>query len=206
MKQASRHADPRPDTPQVTRRGFARWAASGAAVMATGAQAAAASGATTTSSALRDAMLRGLALAAHRGDPVMVRAADRALADLHQSDLEGALLLRLYIALDVRPASYFEAAPDADIADLDLLHTQIMSCGPIRFGYTDLAGHCTVRTVLPLALVHPPQGVKLLAWCEERGGYRQFFVRAMQGLTSRPGDFTARRMTLLEGLVDKEGA
>jgi predicted DNA-binding transcriptional regulator YafY len=22
--------------------------------------------------------------------------------------------------------------------------------------------------VLPLALVHPPQGVKLLAWCQER--------------------------------------
>ena len=206
MKQASRHTDQRATTPQVTRRGFARWAASGAAVMATGAQAAAVSGAVTTSPILRDAALRGLALAAHRGDPVMVKAAERALADLRQSDPEGALLLRLYIALDVRPSAYVEAAPDADVADLDLLHGHITFCAPVRFGYVDLTGHCSERTVLPLALVHPPQGVKLLAWCEERAGYRQFFVRAMHDLIPQPGDFTSRRMTLLEGLVDKEGA
>ncbi len=58
--------------------------------------------------------------------------------------------------------------------------------------------------MLPLALVHPPQGVKLLAWCEERGDFRQFFVRAMQGLTLREGDFSGDRVPLLRGLLDKE--
>ena len=59
-------------------------------------------------------------------------------------------------------------------------------------------------TTLPLALVHPPQGVKLLAWCEERKDFRQFFVRAMQGLTLGVGDFSQERMALLQGLLDKE--
>jgi predicted DNA-binding transcriptional regulator YafY len=74
----------------------------------------------------------------------------------------------------------------------------------VAFGYTDLSGQATTRTVLPLALVHPPQGVKLLAWCEERRDFRQFFVRAMQGLTLREGDFSWDRMALLKGLLDME--
>jgi predicted DNA-binding transcriptional regulator YafY len=57
--------------------------------------------------------------------------------------------------------------------------------------------------VLPLALVHPPQGVKLLAWCTERQDFRQFFVRAIQGPAPQHGDFSHDRMTLLEGLLDK---
>jgi hypothetical protein len=39
-----------------------------------------------------------------------------------------------------------------------------------------------------------------------RQGYRQFFVREMRDLTSLTGDFTQARLTLLQGLVDKERA
>lgn len=107
--------------------------------------------------------------------------------------------------LDVRPAQYWpEDVPDAAAADLATLHMAIRACQPVAFGYTDLSGNETARTVLPLALVHPPQGVKLLAWCEEREGFRQFFVRAMTALTPQPGDFSADRMALLQGLLDKE--
>ena len=122
-----------------------------------------------------------------------------------ETDPEAALLGRLYQKLDVRPAAYWpEAAPEAAAADLATLHAAIRACQPVAFGYTDMDGNETSRTVLPLALVHPPQGVKLLAWCEEREGFRQFFVRAMEGLAARPGDFSDRRMTLLQGLVEKE--
>ena len=76
----------------------------------------------------------------------------------------------------------------------------------MTFGYTDLSGQETTRTVLPLALVHPPQGVKLLAWCEERRDFRQFFVRTMRGLTHREGDFSAERIAMLQGLLKKEAA
>ncbi|WP_265502519.1 hypothetical protein [Paracoccus beibuensis] len=40
--------------------------------------------------------------------------------------------------------------------------------------------------------------MKLLAWCEEREGFRQFFVHAMTKLTPQPGDFSADRMALLD--------
>jgi predicted DNA-binding transcriptional regulator YafY len=48
--------------------------------------------------------------------------------------------------------------------------------------------------------------VKLLAWCEERRDFRQFFVRAMQGLTLREGEFSGDRLALLRGLLEKEAA
>ncbi|MDO5611970.1 MAG: WYL domain-containing protein [Paracoccus sp. (in: a-proteobacteria)] len=159
---------------------------------------------------LRDAALRGLALADHRGDPVNAAAARAAMQRLVETDPEGALLLRLYRKLDVRPAAYWQDQqldlPDAAPHHLGALHRAIRDHAPIRFGYTDLQGKETERAVLPLALVHPPQGVKLLAWCSEAGDYRQFFVRAMQGLTILPGNFSDDRMELLQGLVHKEGA
>ena len=96
--------------------------------------------------------------------------------------------------------------PEAAAADLSALHGSIRACQPVTFGYADLSGQQTTRSVLPLVLVHPPQGVKLLAWCEERKDFRQFFVRAMRGLTHRAGDFSRERMALLQGLLDKEAA
>ena len=88
--------------------------------------------------------------------------------------------------------------------DLAALHAAIRDSQPVAFGYTDLSGQETTRTVLPLALVHPPQGVKLLAWCEERRDFRQFFVRAVQRLAIKQGDFSEGKMALLKGLLDKE--
>ena len=154
---------------------------------------------------LRDAALRGLALASHRGDPVAAASAEATLARLAETDPEAALLGRIYQLLDVRPAAYWhDDLPEAATEDLATLHGAIRASQPVAFGYTDLSGQETTRTVLPLALVHPPQGVKLLAWCEERTDFRQFFVRAIKGLTLRVGDFSGNRLTLLQGLLDKE--
>lgn len=156
---------------------------------------------------LRDAALRGLALASHRGDPVAAKAAEATLARLAETDPEAALLGRIYQLLDVRPAAYWHGdLPEAAAADLSALHVALRASQSVAFNYTDLSGQETTRTVLPLALVHPPQGVKLLAWCEERRDFRQFFVRAMQGLTLREGDFSGDRVALLQGLLEKEAA
>lgn len=156
---------------------------------------------------LRDAALRGLALASHRGDPVAAAAAETTLARLAETDPEAALLGRIYQLLDVRPAAYwFGDLPEASAANLSALHGAIRASQPVAFGYTDLSGQETTRTVLPLALVHPLQGIKLLAWCEERGDFRQFFVRAMQGLTLREGEFSGDRVALLRGLLDREAS
>ncbi|AWD22011.1 hypothetical protein B6K69_10255 [Fuscovulum blasticum] len=156
---------------------------------------------------LRDAALRGLALAMHRGDPVAAAAARAAMERLAATDPEGALLARLYCALDVRPSTFYRVdMPPASADDLALLHRAIGASQPVFFAYTDLSDQPSQRSVLPLALVHPPQGVKLLAWCTERQGYRQFFVRAMHDLATCSGSFVDQRLTLLQGLVEKEGA
>lgn len=197
-----------PDPLMLTRRAVATRLAAGAALAGAGvAGPAGAVAVPDVDPALRDAALRGLALAGHRGDPVTAAAAQTALQQLTATDPEGALLLRLYRALDVRPAAYYhgEALPAAGADDLALLHRAIAACQPVRFGYTDLEDQHSQRTVLPLALVHPPQGVKLLAYCLERDDYRQFFVRQMRQVTPRAGDFRRDRLALLQGLADKEG-
>ena len=198
----------RPTPLTLTRRALGTRLAGLAAAIGFGQSAATSVAAQPTSALdleLRDAALRGLAMASHRGDPVAAKAAEATLARLAETDPEAALLGRIYQLLDVRPAAYWHGdLPAAAAADLSALHGAIRASQPVAFGYTDLSGQATTRTVLPLALVHPPQGVKLLAWCEERRDFRQFFVRAMQGLTLREGDFSWDRMALLKGLLDME--
>lgn len=201
----------RPGSPTpltMTRRALGTRLAGFAAAIGFGQSAATSVAAQPTSALnpeLRDAALRGLALASHRGDPVAAKAAEATLARLAETDPEAALLGRIYQLLDVRPAAYWHGdLHEAAAADLSALHGAIRASQPVAFGYTDLSGQETTRTVLPLALVHPPQGVKLLAWCEERMDFRQFFVRAMLGLALREGDFSGDRLALLQGLLDKE--
>ena len=200
----------RPTPLTLTRRALGTRLAGLAAAIGFG-QSAATSVAAQPASALylelRDAALRGLAMASHRGDPVAAKAAEATLARLAETDPEAALLGRIYQLLDVRPAAYWHGdLPAAAAADLSVLHGAIRASQSVAFGYTDLTGQETTRTVLPLALVHPPQGVKLLAWCEERRDFRQFFVRAMQGLTLREGEFSGDRLALLRRLLEKEAA
>lgn len=191
----------------LTRRALGTWLAGvAAAIVGQGVVASvAANPAPLLDPDLRDAALRGLALAGYRGDPVTAAAANAALARLAATDPEAGLLGRIYQLLDVRPAAHWpENLPAAAAADLAILHRAIRACQPVAFGYTDLSANQTMRTVLPLALVHPPQGVKLLAWCRERADFRQFFVRAMCHPIPQPGNFGNDRMALLNGLLEKE--
>ena len=191
----------------ITRRALGTRIAGAAAVLGFGTGATssvAASPVPVMDPDLRDAALRGLALAGHRGDPVTAAAANAALARLAETDPEAGLLGRIYQMLDVRPAAYWpDKSPAAGTTELAILHAAIRANQPVAFSYTDLDGNQTTRTVLPLALVHPPQAVKLLAWCAERQDFRQFFVRAMENPAPQPGDFTENRLALLEGFLAK---
>ena len=154
---------------------------------------------------LRDATLRGLARTADLGDPVLAAKADAAIARLESSDPEGAMLVRVYRLHDVAAGAYaYYGRTNGDraaTADLAGLHAAVRDCRPVSFRYTALDGAATVRTVLPLALVHPPQGIKLLGRCETRQDFRQFFVRAIGDLTLQDGRFTVRRLSLLRQLA-----
>jgi predicted DNA-binding transcriptional regulator YafY len=77
-----------------------------------------------------------------------------ALERLAETDPEAGLLGRIYQMFDVRPAVYWQGnAAAAKEADLSILHAAIRAPQPVAFGYTDLDGNVTTRTVLPLALV-----------------------------------------------------
>lgn len=190
---------------QMTRRAFASALSGAAAAGVSGtAVASVAEPASTVDAELRDAALRGLALADVRQDPVRAKAAAQVLAKLDREDPEAGLLVRIYQRFDVPPASYWLGdAYQPDPAHLERLHIAVRKSVRVRFSYTDLQGAQTERSVLPLALVHPAQGVKLLAWCEERQDFRQFFVRAMADVSTEYGEFARRRLDLLQGLLDK---
>ena len=115
---------------------------------------------------------------------------------------------RLYRAVDVRrPAEYFWSDnPAAAEVILKIVHQAARAIRSVAFDYIDLEGEPCSRTVLPLALVYPPQRVKLLAWCQKAKGYRQFFVRSINGISARTWAFAPDRMALLRGLVDHHGA
>ncbi|HQS98166.1 MAG: hypothetical protein B7X90_17310 [Novosphingobium sp. 17-62-19] len=154
---------------------------------------------------MRDAALRGLARAGERGDPVLAAKAEATLARLQASDPEAAMLVQVYKAYDVDAAvhRYNTLGSDSAAAPaLALLHSAIQHCRAVSFHYTDLEDQQTSRTALPLAIVHPAQGIKLLAWCEKRGDIRQFFVRSMGDLTVGTAGFGPQRLSLLQKLAD----
>lgn len=171
----------------------------------TGPVSASESSGASNDSIFRDAALRGLARAGDRGDPVLAAKAEAALVQLERRDPEGAMLVRIYRIYDAGSAvsRYGDTADDQVTADdLAALHEAVHDCRAVSFRYVDMEGNVTVRTVLPLALVHPPKGVKLLAWCEKRQDIRQFYVRSLTRLTLQPTHFSDRRMALLRQLAD----
>lgn len=138
------------------------------------------------------------------GDPVLAARADATLASLEGNDVEAALLIRIYRRFDVASAGYWRgttASDEAHDAKFAQLHAAVDSCRIVRLRYRDLEGSVTERSILPLALVHPPQGVKLLAWCEMRRDFRQFFVRQIDEILVGQGNFRSERLRLLAQLV-----
>jgi predicted DNA-binding transcriptional regulator YafY len=195
----------------LTRRAFAAGMSGSLAALGIGDAAAAADPRSAPGDAglrdadLRDAALRGLARAGDAGDPVLAERADAAIARLAIADPEAAMLARVYRLYDVAAASHGYGRAGANRAnadDLATLHGAVRDCRAVWFRYYALDGELTTRTALPLALVHPPQGIKLLAWCEKRQDFRQFFVRAMSDLKPRRAIFAKRRLTLLRGLAE----
>ncbi|MDF3608185.1 hypothetical protein PE067_19805 [Paracoccus sp. DMF-8] len=107
---------------------------------------------------LRDAALRGLALAGYRGDPVTAAVAHAAI-DRLRLDPEGALLARIYQVLDVRPAQYWLGGCPRGCGGRPCCAARGHSClsaGGLRLHRS--SGMETTRSVLLLAPVHPPQG------------------------------------------------
>jgi predicted DNA-binding transcriptional regulator YafY len=119
-----------------------------------------------------DALALGLSWVQRRGDPVLTRAADNALAKIHamlppegRDEVEdgGAM---------VGPI----AEPPAAVVPIERLRDAIRRQRKLAIVYRDGAGARSERTVWPIALAYP-EGVRLMvAWCETRVGFRTFRV------------------------------
>lgn len=188
---------------RLTRRAFATGMTGSIALLGSG-NAAATARNDNVDAQMRDAALRGLARAGDSGDPVLAARADATLASLERNDVEAALLIRIYRRFDVASTGYWHGtAPlnEAQDTKFALLHAALDACSKVRIRYHDLEGSVTERSILPLALVHPPQGVKLVAWCEMRRDFRQFFVRQIDEILVGQGNFRSERLRLLAQLV-----
>jgi predicted DNA-binding transcriptional regulator YafY len=147
-------------------------------------------------------LLRGLVFLKSLGDPVIDEDATALLDQIGARLPEAPLLVALYRAYSAGSPPFWR---DEDFGDLSHLHRAVAEARAVSFDYTDLQGAMTKRRVLPLALVHPPHGIQLLAWCELRDGYRKFFVGSIDDLTPHKDSFAGRRQALLEGLLESEG-
>ena len=182
--------------PAITRR---QLASGGAALGLT-----ALGGPATAGDGARDEMLRGLALQAAQGDAVLARRCAQTVAEMAAERPEGEALYEIYLKY-ARSYAHFVPYRGEDGRALDLLHAACAASRPVRFGYEDMTGQDTTRRVRPLVLVHPPQGVQLLAFCELRGAFRKFYVRSMRDVTPVPGPgFGAERAAMLAELAREE--
>ena len=149
------------------------------------------------------AILRGAAFLEQFRDPVLdddLKALIEQIADLAPEAWDLLDIFRFY-----GETPHGQPRREEEPHGLAMLHTAVAEAGSVEFGYVDLDGNATQRRVKPLALVHPAHGIQLLAYCELRGDYRKFFVRAMQNITRRAERFEAERCDLVAELVETEG-
>lgn len=147
-------------------------------------------------------LLRGLVFLDRFGDPVVEDDAAALLEHIERRLPGASMLVELYRAYHHDGFAPFQRAEER--GNLAILHRAVAEARPVACHYTDLNGQATDRTVLPLALVHPPHGIQLLAWCELRGDYRKFFVDMMQDTVLQEPCFADRRFDLLCGLLERE--
>ncbi len=148
-------------------------------------------------------LLRGMVLLEQFGDPVIDADADGLVAQIAHRLPEARLLMSLYRHHMRRGTLGRWRAEDE--GDLAVLHMALSRAQPVSFTYTNLESEITNRRILPLAMLHPAHGIQVLGWCELRSDYRRFFVGSMANLTVERGDFAARRLALVRGLIEHEG-
>ncbi|GMG84067.1 YafY family protein [Paralimibaculum aggregatum] len=126
-----------------------------------------------------EALVLGLRIVAAWADPALTRAADRALAKVSDA-LPGHLREHAArVPLDA-PARHHAEPLEIDLA---ALRAAIRGRQKVAFGYTDLAGRQTTRTLCPLLISFFGPVWTLTGWCELRGDFRMFRIDRIRGLT-----------------------
>lgn len=124
----------------------------------------------------RRARLRALAEQSSHPDP---EALNRTLATLTREMPEAGALITLYVRHRNRFPDQPPHRPPLAV-DLDALQQACDQAQPLRIRYVDMNKHETEREVLPLLVVYPQTGIKLVAWCLLRDAPRTFFAHSMR--------------------------
>lgn len=144
-----------------------------------------------------EALVLGLAEVASRGDRVLAKAAEGALAKIRGSLPERQQQQVLHAVTkvhrfrkpktagsDLRP--FLEASWDEEALDI---------------AYTDRTGEESERRIYPLSLVYVEDDVVLLAWCCLRQDFRQFLPSRIRRFTRAGESFRPKRVALLRQYI-----
>lgn len=140
-----------------------------------------------------EALVLGLREVGEVGDPVLARAAERALSKL-RARLPASQAHRLKHA--VLTARRFTRLPEPGV-DATVLRQATWDERTIRFDYTDVEGRQTSRDVDPLTVVYLQASRCLLGWCHLRSDYRAFRLDRMRELVVTEASFRPRRVAML---------
>lgn len=119
-----------------------------------------------------EAVMLGLRLVAARGDSSLLAAAERASGKIGATAAGDAG--NLFQHLPLRAVSRRKAGEEIANRWLPLFRGAVRERRLVRFGYVDLEGRGSVRQVRPLGLTLFDEVWLLTAWCEHRGGFRNF--------------------------------
>jgi predicted DNA-binding transcriptional regulator YafY len=139
-----------------------------------------------------EALVLGLRFVAARGDAILARGADDALAKIADV-LPADLRERAFgVGLLVGPATP-GPAPSIDVA---ALRTAISAERKIEIAYRDAGGKASQRVVWPIALAFFDGAQVLAAWCETRNGFRHFRIDRIGALTATKTRYPGPRSKL----------
>ncbi|MCV2887703.1 helix-turn-helix transcriptional regulator [Ruegeria aquimaris] len=140
-----------------------------------------------------EALVLGLREAELIGDPDLSHAASQALRKL-QGRLPPRQSHRLTHA--VLTATRFDR-PEPPTIPVATLRAATWDELAVTFGYTDMHGAQTQRTVYPLSIVYMDRSSVLIAWCLLRADVRVFRLDRMRDLVVTSNSFRPRRVPML---------
>jgi predicted DNA-binding transcriptional regulator YafY len=125
-----------------------------------------------------EALLLGVRMVGVWSDPLLAKAAERAVARI-----EAVLPERLLPELESTAILVPPYGPDEAVSDaLHLLRQAVRNQRKVMFHYQRADGEKSVRTVRPLGLAYWGRTWTLIGWCELRDDFRHFRLDRMDNL------------------------
>lgn len=141
-----------------------------------------------------EALVVGMRWVNKRGDPLLKKAAEAALAKI-TSVLPSAIREQLEnTALFIGPAPIVEP----NFIDISLIRQSLHQPFKVTLTYCNLQDSQSIRTIWPLALAFFDQVQLLVAWCELRQSFRHFRVDRIVSFVPTSVRYPGHRQALLK--------